>query len=535
MKILGIGGSTHDYSFCLLENGRVTRAVEEERLSRNKHATDVKSKFFTGISYCLENITIHDVDLIVSNDIVSESIQPDYDLHNIVRINHHLAHAASSYYMSGMSEAAILVLDAGGSYYGGKQETCSLGYAQHEKIEFYKKYYQSSIAGFYQIFTMICGFEYAQEGKLMGLASYGKPTYVEALKQYVDIAMPNRMKIAAMPNKLPTLSELEFCKDDRRDSFQIRADIAYAVQHVFEESLIKILNYLYEQTKLKNLCYSGGGALNSVSNGMIKKRTPFENVFVFPAAGDSGTSIGAALYAYHGLLKKPMQTKPMQSASYGKRYTKDDILTVLERAKDSIEYKIVDDTELYKLVARCISEGRIVGWFQDGSEFGPRALGFRSILADPRRKDMKDMLNSRVKFRESFRPFAPVILKNKVHNYFITDHPDTPFMMFVGQVRPDKQQAIPAVTHVDGTARLQTVNEHNNEKLYRLLKEVKKRTGIPILINTSFNIKGEPIVETPNDALQAFLNCDMDILVIDHVLIKKQKKRADNDSVDMQK
>lgn len=521
MKILGLGGSVHDYSCCLLEDGKIIRAIEEERISREKNARGPKSADLRCIDYCLNGQPLDDIDLIVTNDIFDEEVLKNHkELWRYFKINHHLAHAASSYYTSGYEEAAILVIDGVGSGFNNAGEALSMGYAHKDNIEINEKYFGVSLAKFYSHFMYICGFNFLQEGKVMGLAPYGKDTYVEEMMKFVEIDLPNKLDIHIYNDELMGQFSSLIRSDTRKES-EVLADIAYATQYVFEESVIKVLNYLYDKTKCKKLCYSGGAALNSVLNGQIIRRTGFEEVYVFPAAGDSGVGIGAALYAYYNICHKgEHERNRLQSCYFGKSYN-DEIEKVLKEHQDSVVYEKADDSALFDLTARYISDGNIIGWFQDGAETGPRALGNRSILADPRIAEMKDTLNKRVKFREHFRPFAPMVTKDKVKEYFEGAN-DNAFMLFVEQVNKDKQSVIPAVTHVDGSARLQTVGAENNLKMYNLLQSFEKVTGVPVLLNTSFNIKGQPIVETPADAIDAFINCDMDILVMDRFIIKKK-------------
>lgn len=554
MKILGIGGTTHDYSYCVMNNEKILIAIEEERISREKHSQGLRSKLLRGIQYCLQNNDLaqnyDDIDLIISNDAfdLNHNIETKI-IDKMVKINHHMAHAASTFYLSPFKESAILVMDGGGSYFSQRfNESCSLGHAENNDISFFQKIYgkirnlynieifkdepntveqvfesnSSSIPLLYLLMTEACGFKTLQEGKTMGLAPYGKDTYVKMFSDYIKIDEENN-KIKIDIDYMGLVSCLqEIARCDHRDRFEVKADIAYATQHNFEQAVFLIMNHLHEKTGSKNLCFSGGAALNSVLNGKIKKNTKFENVCIIPAPADSGTSIGAALYGYYNIYKnKRSNYEPLKNMFYGKIYD-DEVEKVIDSSKANIVFEKYDDKDLYKHTAQYISEGKIIGWFQGGSEFGPRALGNRSILADPRNKDMKDILNKKVKFREHFRPFAPVVLRSQVHEYFDTDFPDNDFMLFVGQVKDHAKNLIPAVTHIDCSARLQTVTEDSNLKLFKLIEEFKEMTGIPVLINTSFNIKGRPIVEKPMHAMEAFMQCEMDVLVLNNYIIKKK-------------
>lgn len=554
MKILGLGGSFHDLSCCLLENGEIKVAIEQERLSREKHALGRKSQKYTQIKYCLDQTPIKDIDLIIGNDLIIFNDLIDKELLNhAVRINHHMAHAASSYYTSGFDNAAVLVIDGAGSGYntlkGEMSETCSFGEAQQGAIDLNKRFYGqyvtninfrrikhkenivendyyhfhvNSLGDFYAFMSEFCGFEKQQEGKLMGLAPYGTDRYLKELKRFVNIDLPNAINVNIISGEFfYVVDEILRTEVGKRNLFDIQADFAYVTQAIFEENVFQVMNYLYDKTHNKNLCYAGGAALNSVLNGKIKQKTPFENVYIFPAANDGGTSIGAAYYGYYNIFKNKYTPKRLEHCYFGKTYNSLSIEKAINN-NDNITYRKLDVDLVYEEISDRLSNGEIIGWFQDGSEFGPRSLGNRSILADPRKTDMKDILNKKVKFRENFRPFAPVILKEHVTEYFGTDFPDNPFMLYVGEVKHNKINSIPAVTHVDNSARLQTISYETNEKLYRLISSFMRITNVPILLNTSFNIKGEPIVETPQDAMKAFLGSEMDVLVIDNYIIDKR-------------
>lgn len=555
MKILGIGGTTHDYSYCVMNDENILIAIEEERISREKHSQGLRSKLHRGIQYCLQNNDLiqnyDDINLIISNDAfdLNHNVESKI-IDRMVKINHHMAHAASTFYLSPFKESAILVMDGGGSYFSQRfNESCSLGYAQNNNISFFQKIYgkvrnlynieifkdelntveqifesnSCSIPLLYLLMTEACGFKTLQEGKTMGLAPYGKDTYVKMFSDYMVVVEENN-KINIDIDYMGLVNCLqEIARYDQRDRFVVKADIAYATQHNFEQAVFFVMNYLHKKTGSKNLCFSGGAALNSVLNGKIKYNTKFENVCIIPAPADSGTAIGAALYGYYNIYgNKRRNYEPLKNMFYGKSYNDDEVEKVIDSFQNKVQFSKYDESELYKRTAQYISEGKIIGWFQGGSEFGPRALGNRSILADPRNKDMKDILNKKVKFREHFRPFAPVVLRSQVHDYFDTDFPDNDFMLFVGHVKEHAKKLIPAVTHIDGSARLQTVTENSNLKLFRLLEEFKEITGIPVLINTSFNIKGRPIVEKPMHAMEAFMHCEMDILVLNNYIISKK-------------
>lgn len=521
-NIIGLGGSVHDLSCCLLTDGQIVRAVEEERLSREKNALGVRSQQFKSLDYCLQDKKLTDIDLFITNDIFSTRVLELKGLWSSIKINHHLSHAASSYYTSGFDEAAILVVDGGGSKFGEKDETVSLGIAQGNEIHFFKKYYDNSVSLFYSYMMYECGFKIFQEGKVMGLAPYGTNTYVNELSKYIQVDLPKKIRTNCDNTELNQYIR-ELISKDKRPRFRVTADIAYAAQYLFEDSMLKTIEYLYEKTKLPRLCYAGGAALNSVLNGKIKKKTGFKEIYVFPAAGDSGAGIGAALYGYYNLFNHKSYNKPrarMKHCYFGITYSNDKIIQTLNLYADKLQYKKYTYQNLFSVVAKMLHEGHIIGWFQDGSEIGPRALGNRSILASPCISTMKDTLNRRVKFRESFRPFAPVTKIDSASEYFEAENDNT-FMLFVEPVKGPYKKLLPAVTHIDGSARLQTVSKESNYKLYCLLDCFQKLSQVPVLLNTSFNIKGEPIVETPDDALEAFLHCDMDAVVIEQYVITK--------------
>jgi len=293
-------------------------------------------------------------------------------------------------------------------------------------------------------------------------------------------------------------------------------DIASSLQAMLEEAEFLLLNKLYERTKCKNLCLAGGVALNCTTNGKIFKKTPFENIFIQPASSDAGTSLGAAYWVWHQTLGQA-RSCVINDVYMGPSYTNEEIKRILDEY--NIRYDFLEFPELTKQTAKSITQGKIIGWFQDRMEFGPRALGNRSIVADPRRKDMKDILNSRIKYRESFRPFAPSVLEEKASEYFDINRP-SPYMLITRPVKIDKRKTIPAVTHVDGTSRMQTVNKKTNPLYWQLIKEFENLTGVPVVLNTSFN-ENEPIVNSPREAIECFLRTKMDVLVLGNYLAKK--------------
>jgi len=540
MKILGIGGSDHDISACLLEDGMITVAIEEERLSREKHSVGVKSSLLKSVDYCLSyrGYELEDIDYFVTNDIFMTRLNSKkLFMDRMIKINHHLAHIASSYYLSSFDKAGLFVSDGAGSIFSHFHvETISLGYASDTNIRILNKVYgqntlnrgkkivkENSLGQFYSFFSNLCGFGVHNDGKVMGLAPYGSDKYLDEFRKLIKVTYNKgelEVDIDLNSNYYKNLyKEIEI--NSRKDNnFKIKADYAYAAQVVMEEVTFQLLNLLYDKTKCDNLCYSGGVALNSVLNGKLKKNTSFRNIFIPPAPNDSGTAIGAALYAYYNIFNQDSSARyKLTNAYMGKEYSEEEIGKALLKYSNKIT---VQKVNVVKEAAESLSKGKIIGWFQGKSEFGPRALGNRSILADARQKDMKDIINRRIKFRESFRPFAPVIINDFWDTYFDTDFEENPFMLYVADVKEDKKQIIPAVTHVDGSARVQIINRATNLKYYDLIMEYYKLTGVPVLLNTSFNVKGEPIVETPEHAIRTFVESDLDVLYLyDYCIHKK--------------
>ena len=542
MKIIGIGGSDHDLSACLLVDGKLEIAIEEERLSREKHGRGIRSCLLKSVDYCLKelNLDYKDIDYFFTSDLFYPRIAPPkMYIDKLIKINHHYTHAACAYYLSGFEEAAWLVIDGGGSRISfNTAETVTYGYINSYKITTLQKvlgrlntlydlgYQSNSLGSFYDFFNLLCGFGIFEAGKLMGLASYGKPSYINEIKKLVNIRMAENHQVDI---KIELNREIykDFYKiitdcKELSSQFQIKADFAASAQILLEEWTYMLMEALYQQTHNENLCYSGGVAYNSVLNGKIKANTSFKNIFIPPAAGDSGTAIGAALYGYHNILGNSVRTRKQITSMYtGKTYSSLNIKEAVSQYQKEVDATDLGD-QIFNAAAKDLCDEKIIGWFQGGSEFGPRALGNRSILADARLTYMKDKLNTQVKFRESFRPFAPVVLQNSVNEYFISDFEYNPFMLYVGKVRPDKKSVIPAVVHIDETARLQTINKINNAYMYLLLCAYKKMTGIPVILNTSFNTKGKPIVETPKDAIKCLLESGLDTIYVGTYKITKK-------------
>jgi len=564
---LGISCYYHDSAAAILENGHVIAAVEEERFTRKKFDDDFPTQ---AIEWCLKeaNISPSDIHSVAFYDkpvLKFERLLDNYiavaprglysfldtipkwlhkrlwiknDIKNtlkgfngeIIFPEHHLSHAAHTFYTSEFDEASILTIDGVGEW-----SSTSFGYGKNNSINLTNDIrWPHSLGLFYSAFTYFLGFRVNEgEYKLMGLASYGKPKYYDKiLDNLIDVkndgSIHLNMKYFAFTyDKVMTndnfskLFGIEPRKKDEKTE-QIHYDIGASAQKVLEDILIKMTNHVYEKFKIKNLCLGGGVALNGVANYRILKETPFDNVHIPPSPGDAGSAVGCAQYLYYIHHKNPRiieknKSKVIHENIYtGPSYSNEQIKEFLD--SKNISYQELDQAELFQSTAQLIADGNIVGWYQGKMEWGPRALGSRSILADPRKSEMKDILNEKIKHRESFRPFAPSILEEYVSEYFDIDR-ISPYMLFVVPVK--KPEHIPAVTHVDGTGRLQTVNRDANPSYYQLISEFQKITGVPVIINTSMNVMGEPIVNTPEQAYQMIVKTDMDYLVMGNYLVKK--------------
>ncbi|MCX5778791.1 MAG: carbamoyltransferase [Elusimicrobia bacterium] len=559
MNILGISCYYHDSAACLLQDGRIVSAAQEERFNRRKNSSDFP---LMAANYCLQagNVTINDIDYIgfyekpflkFSRVVLSHLRSYPFSLPNFLStmphwlqdrlimpmifkrelgyegksifIKHHLSHAASAFLVSPFEEAAILTADSVGEW-----ATTTMGSGCNSEIKILNEiHFPDSLGLLYTAITTYLGFAADEgEGKVMGLAAYGKPRYIEALRNIVVVRADGsfiidqrffgfntgfRMysrKFVAMfgPARVPDgLLEERHC------------DMAASLQLFIEETLISIARNLYRITKSDNLCLAGGVFLNCVANSRIIEETPFKNIFIQPAAGDSGGAIGVASYMYHSLLGN-QRDSIMNDTYLGPDYSANQVRRALASA--GLDFREMEDGALSEYVAERIAQNKIVGWFQGRMEFGPRALGNRSILANPMTLGMKDYLNNQVKHRESFRPFAPVVLEEKANEYFHGEG-SSPFMLLSPKVKENKKHIIPAVTHIDGTARLQTVRQQSNEQLWRLIVAFETLTGVPVLLNTSFNLRGEPIVCTPQDAIDVFQRTKMDCLVMGNIVVDK--------------
>ena len=565
MYTLGISCYYHDSAAALLKNGHVVAAVEEERFSRKKFddgfpkmaidwclkESNISPDQIKSVSFydkpvlkferLLDNyITVAPRGLYSFLDTIPKWLHKRLWIKNeiknhlkgfkgeIIFPEHHMSHAAHTFYTSPFTEAAILTVDGVGEW-----TTTSFGTAKNNTIQLTNDIrWPHSLGLFYSAFTYFLGFRVNEgEYKLMGLSAYGKPKYFDLImNNLIDVkndgSIHLNMKYFAFTyDKVMTndkFSELFGVKPREHDSKteQIHYDIGASAQLVLEEILLKMVNHVYNKTKMGNLCLGGGVALNGVANYRILKESPFENIHIPPSPGDGGSAVGCAQYLYYVYHNQKRviennHTAAIQENVYvGPSYTNDDIRQFLD--SKNIKFEKFDRQQLLEKTAKLISDENIVGWYQGKMEWGPRALGNRSILADPRSDTMKDILNEKIKHRESFRPFAPSILEEHASEYFDIDIP-SPYMLMVTNVKqPEK---IPAVTHVDGTGRLQTVSAESNSLYYDLISEFYKITGIPVLINTSMNVMGEPIVNTPEQAYQMIVKTDMDCIIMGNNLI----------------
>ncbi|HTN20048.1 MAG TPA: carbamoyltransferase C-terminal domain-containing protein [Pelobium sp.] len=574
MYILGINAYHADASACIYHNDQLIAAAEEERFRRIKHWAGFPT---VAIEFCLKEagISISDVDYIgISRDPkanfskkVFTAIKNRLSLSNmlnraknlkkaasiedeilshfkigkeslkakIVNVEHHRSHLASAFFASDFEEAAILSIDGFGDY-----SSTMIATGKGNKITVLDSVsYPHSAGVFYTTFTQYLGFpHYGDEYKIMGLAPYGEAKYVEELKDvliFKDNGLfelnldyfnhPKKGVQMVWESGVPNMDSLytqhlvdKFGPVRQKDEplSQYHKDLAASVQRITEELIFHILNHLQKRTGLKNICIAGGVAQNSVANGKVLANTTFEKLYIPPAGHDAGTCLGAALWIYNQVLDKPRL--PITNHGYlGSQFSNEEIIEVLE--KQNIAYTKLEGEALFNHVSDCLINSGVVGWFQGRAEFGPRALGHRSIIADPRRSDAKDILNAKIKRRESFRPFAPSILKEYVAEYFeVVD--DVPFMEKVFPIKREKHEAIPAVTHADGTGRLQTVDKAIEPKYYGLIETFRQKTGVPILLNTSFN-ENEPIVNTPEEALACYLRTKMDMLVMGDIVVSR--------------
>lgn len=576
MVILGLNAYHADSSAAIFTDGKMIAATEEERFRRIKHWAGFPAM---AIEFCLKEagVTLKEVDWItigrdpgaklskkllfllqdpfsgyktvktrMQNRKEIASLEQEFSRHfnvpsadvkpKIKYIEHHRSHMASAFFPSPFEEAAILSIDGAGDF-----TTTMIGVGKGNQIEVLDSVdFPVSCGTFYTAFTQFLGFpHYGDEYKVMGLAPYGEPRYVDKVKQVLKFRdnglfdwdpgffrSAREVVVTYGEDHIPTVGTLfsdrfteVFGKPRSKNDglTQEHKDLAASVQRVTEELLIHILTHLQKRTGLKNVCVAGGVAQNSVANGKFIGRTGFEQLYIPSAGHDAGLSMGSALYHYHQVLKKP-RTSPVYSAYTGSRFGNVEIETFLQQK--GVKYERLEDEKLFERIVQKLIEPGVVGWFSGRAEFGPRALGARSIIADPRNAKAKDLLNLKIKRRESFRPFAPSILKEFAGEYFEKVE-DVPFMEKVFPIRKEKRNEIPAVTHVDGTGRLQTVMKDISPRYYALIDRFRQKTGVPILLNTSFN-ENEPIVNTPAEALDCFLRTHMDMLVLENCLIERK-------------
>lgn len=575
MYILGINAFHGDSSACILYNGELIAATEEERFTRVKHWAGFPE---LSIKFCLREagITIEQLDAVaISRDpaanlhkkilhaakklvnikSIKDRIANSRKVGNIrellaksfgvsegaikakiIQVEHHRSHLASAFYPSPFEEAALLSIDGFGDF-----TSTMTGMGKGTEISVLDAvYYPHSIGIFYTALTQYLGFpKYGDEYKVMGLAPYGKPIYVDALQKVIFPTDDGLFKLdtkffkheregvaMSWEGGEPTIESI-FSKEleellgksrQRNEPLeQKHRDVAASVQYHTEQIIFHLMRSLHARTGLDAICVAGGVAQNSVANGKITRETPFKKVYIPSAGHDAGTAAGAALYAHH-ITMNGARTQPIWHAYTGSKFSDEEVIRVLE--DKGIKYERLEDDQLYDRVTERLINSGVIGWFQGRAEFGPRALGNRSILVDPRRNDAKDLLNEKIKRRESFRPFAPSILADYVDEYFEVND-KVPFMEKVFPIRKDKHSIIPAVTHVDGTGRLQSVDKDQSPRYYALIKAFQQKTGVPVLLNTSFN-ENEPIVNTPNEALDCFLRTKMDMLVMGNVLVERK-------------
>jgi len=576
MIILGINGYHADASAAILVNGKLIAAIEEERFTRCKHWAGFPLK---AIEFCLAEagVSLNEVNYIcIGRDpkaklkkkldfmlrspmavvkyaakrfgnakqvigIADELLKLNSGLSKgeleskIQNVEHHRSHLASAFYASSFEEAAILSIDGAGDF---TTTMLAMGKGTHievlEDIDF-----PHSVGVFYSAMTQLLGFPYyGDEYKVMGLAPYGEPKYVDELRDVVKLIpggllelnlsyfqSPHKGYVSYDDDYMPVVQtlfgpklEALFCPARKKgeELSQYHKDLAASVQRYTEEIIFHILTYLHRKTGLTKVCIAGGVAQNSVANGKITRNTPFTEVYIPSAGHDAGISMGSAYWVHH-MVAGQQRSEAVFNANTGSHFSNEFIRAECERLE--LNYRELPDGELYSDIVKCLTNGGVVGWFNGRAEFGPRALGGRSIIADPRRTDAKDILNLKIKRRESFRPFAPSILKEEVKNWFEIDEP-VPFMEKVFPIRKDKQVEIPAVTHADGSGRLQSVDAEVSPRYHALISAFFKETGVPILLNTSFN-ENEPIVNHPKEAIDCYLRTSMDMLVMENIVLSR--------------
>ena len=597
IKILGISAYYHDSAAALVVDGKIIAAAQEERFTRKKHDFDFPTH---AAQYCLKEagITVDDLNYVVFYDKpllkferlmqtyvatapkgyssyaeamplwlkdklwIPDSIKTELGYKgNVLFTEHHQSHAGSAFYPSPYQRAAILTIDGVGEW-----TTNSLGLGDGNSFEIFKDIkFPHSLGLLYSAFTYFTGFKVnSGEYKVMGLAPYGRPVYAQTIldniidlkedgSYHLNLEYFNYMEGLSMTND----KFADLFGGPRRKSettlTQREMDLAASVQVVTEEAMLRQARYLHKETGCENLCMAGGVALNCVGNGEILRKGPFKNIWVQPASGDAGGALGAALCCWYGYLQKPRNVNgkdDLQSNSLlGPTYSESEIIEAL--SSYGAKFEQVDDESLFQKTVSLLEQDKVIGWFQGRMEFGPRALGNRSIIGDARSTSMQSKMNLKIKFRESFRPFAPAVLREDVNKYFEMDS-DSPYMLMVAPVaehlrKPmtteqeklfgiDKlnvpKSDIPAVTHVDYSARIQTVSKDSHPRFHKLISEFKNKTGCSVVVNTSFNVRGEPIVCDPADAYRCFMRTEMDALIVNNFIMLKENQPEFNDKED---
>lgn len=592
MYILGLSCFYHEAAVCLIKNGRIIAASSEERFTRKKHDSEFPK---LAIQFCLDKagIKIKDLEHVVfyekpfwkfqrilidtlatypesvrlfpkamvtwlSDKLWVRSIiveELGIDPKKVLFVPHHISHAASAFYPSGFDSAAVITMDGVGEW---TTTTYGIGHGNNLDIKAEIKF-PHSIGLLYSVFTAFLGFEVNDgEYKVMGMAPYGKPKYVDRVKKLVKKYADGSYALNIQYFKFHKSVEQSYTKKfvelfgqprpkdlhfftkasgypeyfgEKPDNYnklceenQKYADIAASIQAFTEEIILDIARFVHKKTGEQNLCVAGGVGLNSVANGLLLRKGPFKRIFVQPAAGDDGGSLGAAFYTYHQLLGKK-RNYTQDNCYFGADFTDDEIVKFLKSKK--IKFKKIENEEtLTDFLASEITKGKVVGFYHGRAEWGPRALGARSIIADPRREEMKDIVNTKIKFREPYRPFAPVVLAENARDYFELgklNHEDlTQFMLGVFPVKKTMRKVIPAVTHIDGSGRLQIITNKQNPRYYNIIKKFSQKTGVHVLMNTSFNLKGEPIVNSPENAFNTFKTSGLDILALEKYIVLKE-------------
>ena len=573
-QMFPLGFFGHDAAAALLKNGRIIACAAEERFSRTKYSLNLAGNTLLprkAIAYCLTKagITAHEIDMVAhycdfnqpvinkrlallkpfmttaQANLVRNSYQNIYDRmmsrdvlidqytsmtgqmpQNFLQVSHHMAHAASAFFPSGFRESIILTIDG-----SGELESSLLATGQNDSIQITgQTAIPDSLGALYLIITVFLGFKsLGDEYKVMGLAGYGNPQkyrhFFKSLIRLEDRGSYSINHMARPDFKDILVAGLGQPRSAHEPVSKKHKDIAAALQESLETTVLHTLRYARKEYDISNLCMAGGVALNSMLNGAIARSGLFDDIFIQPAASDEGCSLGAAYYAYTKNTPANGRLPYLTNVYWGPSYHSAHIQTALRKYNDQLSWKF--SHHLAETIAGEIAAGKVVGWFQGRMEFGPRALGNRSILADPRPQGMKDRINAKIKHREAFRPFAPAVPEEEAQTYFhLNGIKNSPFMLFVVPVRKKYQGKIPAVTHVDGTARVQTVSRKTNKKFWDLLQAFKSLSGMPVLLNTSFNVMNEPIVCTPEDAIRCFLTTDIDLLVLGNYVVKKRRQHT---------